>query len=114
MEMLRHLREGERGSFFVGAQYQNMPSAFFDLLRSGGGSEEENATYLRETLQAGIDQGRPWGISSLLSSMPVEDRINHVKTLRGPKAFEAVRDNAASWNLTEVQMEEIRSAIEAK
>lgn len=114
MGLLRELPEGERGRFFLAAQYQNMPGAFFDLLRSGGGSEEETATYLRETLQAGVDEGRPWGISTLLSSLPVEERIRHAKELHGQKAFEAVKANSASWNLTESQLEEIRSAIKAE
>jgi hypothetical protein len=46
--------------------------------------------------------------------MPVEERIRYAKSLHGPKAFEAVKANSSSWNLSEAQLEEIRSAIEAE
>lgn len=112
LELLREMPEGERGDFVVAAGYQSTPNQFFDLLRSGATAEESD-TLCRETLQAGVDRDSgSWGISTLLSSMPVEERIRHLKELRGPKAFEAVKDGTKSWQLTEGQLEEIKQAIE--
>lgn len=112
LDLLRDLPEGQRGAFLLAAGYQNSPGAFFDVIRAGA-TDEESAAIVGETLQAGIDQGSDWGISTLLSSLPVEERVRYLKELHGPKAYEAVKTHTGSWNLSEAQMEEIRAAIEA-
>jgi hypothetical protein len=111
LDLLREMPEGDRGAFLVAADFQNYPNSFLDMLRSGA-TDEESAAIYRETLQAGVDQGRSWGISTLLSSLPMEERIRHLKELRGPQAFQAVKDSTSSWKLTEGQLEEIKQAIE--
>lgn len=113
LDMLRDLPEGQRGAFLIAADYQNTPSALLDIVRAGA-TEEESAAIYGETLQAGVDEGRDWGIRTLLSSLPMEERIRYLKELRGEKAYEAVKKHTTGWNLSEAQMEEIRSAIEAE
>jgi hypothetical protein len=114
VEVLRGLPEGERGSFILAAGYSGMPGQFLEVLEAGA-SEQESAAWTTEVLQAGVDQGNGQsGISSLLSEMSVDQRIRILKELRGPKAFEAVKNGTPSWNLTESQMAEIRQAIEAE
>ncbi|WP_035613862.1 hypothetical protein [Haloferula sp. BvORR071] len=111
--VLRGLEEGERGNFILAAGAVNMPG-LRDLLREGA-TPEESSAWMRETLQLGVERGNgQFGIASLISDLPMEQRIGILKGLHGPKAFEAVKNGTPSWNLTESQMEEIRQAIEAR
>ena len=112
--VLRDLPEGERGNFILAVGYGNMSGSLRDVLRAGA-TEEESATWMRQTLQVGVERGNgQFEIASLLSDLPMEQRLSILKGLRGPGAFEAVKNGTPSWNLTESQMEEIRQAIEAK
>jgi len=110
IDLLRSLPEGQRGALLTGANYSNSPQRFFDLLR--GASEAEADAWITETLQSGAakDSGT-WRISNLLGELPVEKRIEYLKTMRGPKALESAGEAMANWGFSESQKEEVRNAV---
>ncbi|MCW1916308.1 hypothetical protein OJ996_22150 [Luteolibacter sp. GHJ8] len=108
--LLRDLPAGDRGQLLAGAGYLHSPSNFHELMRSAG--EEEAALWIGETLQASVEINRgSWGISNLLGELPMEQRVQHLKALRGEQALQYANEVMANWNLPEAQREEVRSGI---
>ena len=110
IELLRELPAGDRGTLLAGAGYLSSSGSIHELLR--GASEEESALWISETLQASADRGRgAWEIRNLLGDLPVKQRIEYLKTLRGEKALERANAVMAEWSLPEAQQEDVRNRI---
>jgi len=110
LDLLRSLPEGQRGALLTGANYPNSPQRFFDLL--SGASGEEADAWISETLRSSADKDSgTWRISNLLRELPVEKRIEYLKTMRGPKALESAGEAMANWGFSESQKEEVRKAV---
>ncbi|WP_367873960.1 hypothetical protein [Luteolibacter sp. Populi] len=111
LEMLRELPEGDRGAFFEGSGWMNSPGRIFDLMHAGA-TEAESAQWIAETVQVSADhEGSAWKIGNILGELPIEKRIEHLKSLRGPKALELIGPVVERWNLTESQVAEIKQAV---
>lgn len=109
LELLRELPEGDRGALFLGVDYANSPGRIHELLRNA--TEDEAAAWINETLQASADREKTWQIKNVLRDLPVEEQIQHLKTLRGPQALPSANAAMAELQLSAGQQEEVRKAI---
>lgn len=110
IDLLRSLPEGDPGTLLNGVGYPNSPELFFNLLQ--GASEAEAAAWISETIQSSADKGLGGEqIARLLGVLPVEKRIDYLRTLHGPQALESAEAAMATWGLPESQREEVRKAV---